>query len=52
MNRAYQLGGRIGMVVDGEIVITGNDAQTKAHTDPRVRQFIRGALEGPLMVSP
>jgi phospholipid/cholesterol/gamma-HCH transport system ATP-binding protein len=52
MNRAYQLGGRIGMVVDGEIVVTGNEQQTKAHTDPRVRQFIRGELEGPLMVSP
>ncbi len=52
MNRAYQLGGRIGMVVDGEIVVTGNEAQTKAHSDPRVRQFIRGSLEGPLMVSP
>jgi len=48
MNRARQLGGRIAMVVDGEVIVTGDHAQTLAHPDPRVRQFVRGLLEGPL----
>lgn len=51
MNRAYQLGGRIAMVVDGEVIVTGTHEQTLAHPDPRVRQFIRGQLEGPLTVT-
>ena len=50
MNRAYQLAGRIGMVVDGELLITGGRQETEAHQDPRVRQFIRGDIEGPLTV--
>jgi phospholipid/cholesterol/gamma-HCH transport system ATP-binding protein len=48
MARAYQLADRIAMVVDGEVLVIGNKEQTKAHSDPRVRQFIRGELEGPL----
>lgn len=50
MNRAFQMADRIGMVVDGELLITGTPEQTKAHPDPRVHQFIRGSLEGPLTV--
>lgn len=48
MARAYQLADRITMVVDGELIVTGNRAQTLAHKDPRVAQFVRGLLEGPL----
>lgn len=48
MARAYQLADRIAMVVDGELIITGNRDQTLAHKDPRVIQFIHGNLEGPL----
>jgi phospholipid/cholesterol/gamma-HCH transport system ATP-binding protein len=48
MARAYQLADRITMVVDGELIVTGTKAQTLAHKDPRVAQFIRGDLEGPL----
>ncbi|MBX9767301.1 MAG: ABC transporter ATP-binding protein [Bdellovibrionales bacterium] len=48
MNRAYQMAHRIGMIVDGELVVTGTPEQTRNHADPRVHQFIRGALEGPL----
>lgn len=48
MNRAYQMANRIGMVVDGELIITGNVGETKSHTDKRVHQFITGELEGPL----
>lgn len=48
MNRAYQMADRIGVVVDQELVITGTPEQTKNHPDPRVHQFVRGLLEGPL----
>lgn len=52
MNRAYQMADRIGMVVDGGLIITGNQTQTKMHSDPRVHQFIRGQLQGPLTAIP
>ncbi len=48
MARAYQLADRIAMVVDGEIIVTGDRESTLRNTDPRVVQFIRGQLEGPL----
>ncbi|NUN05824.1 MAG: ABC transporter ATP-binding protein [Bdellovibrio sp.] len=48
MNRAFQLADRIAMVVDKKLVITGTPEETKYHKDPRVHQFIRGLLEGPL----
>lgn len=50
MQRAYQTANRIGMVVDHELLICGAPAETLAHKDPRVAQFIRGNLEGPLTV--
>lgn len=52
MQRAYQTGDRIGMVVDRELVICGTPEETQTHRDPRVAQFIRGSLEGPLTVQP
>lgn len=48
MARAYQLGDRLAMVVDGEIIVTGDKDSTLKHKDPRVRQFVRGSLDGPL----
>ena len=48
MARAYQLADRIVMVVDKEIIVTGDKEETLAHKDPRVAQFIRGELKGPL----
>ncbi|WP_347355818.1 ABC transporter ATP-binding protein [Bdellovibrio sp.] len=48
MNRAFQMADRIGVVVDQELIITGNPEQTKNHADPRVHQFVRGLLQGPL----
>lgn len=48
VNRAYQLANRMALVVDQELVITGTPEQTKKHPDPRVQQFIHGALNGPL----
>lgn len=48
MNRAFQMADRIGMMVDGELIITGSVEETKVHSDPRVKQFIHGRLHGPL----
>jgi phospholipid/cholesterol/gamma-HCH transport system ATP-binding protein len=50
MHRAYQLADRIVMVVDKEVVDCGSPEETQNHKDPRVAQFIRGLLEGPLTV--
>jgi phospholipid/cholesterol/gamma-HCH transport system ATP-binding protein len=52
MARAYQLADRIAMVVDGEIIVTGDKSRTLSHADPRVTQFVRGRLEGPLTEAP
>ena len=49
MNRAYQMADKIAMVYNQELIITGNESETKAHNHPAVKQFIRGALEGPLL---
>ena len=48
MNRAYQLAGDIGMVVDQEFIRMGGREATESFRDPRVQQFIKGGLEGPL----
>jgi phospholipid/cholesterol/gamma-HCH transport system ATP-binding protein len=50
MNRADQMGDRIGMVVDTELIVCGTPEETKRHPDPRVQQFIHGSLQGPLTV--
>jgi phospholipid/cholesterol/gamma-HCH transport system ATP-binding protein len=48
VNRAYQLANRMALVVDQQLIITGTPEETKKHPDPRVQQFIRGSLSGPL----
>jgi phospholipid/cholesterol/gamma-HCH transport system ATP-binding protein len=48
MNRAYQLGGRILFVIDGDVLDLGHEAQAKSSPDLRVQQFIRGEPQGPL----
>lgn len=50
INRAYQMADRIIMIVDKELIVTGSPEQTKQHKDPRVHQFVRGELTGPLTV--
>jgi phospholipid/cholesterol/gamma-HCH transport system ATP-binding protein len=48
MNRAWQMADRLAMVIDGELVVTGNVEETRRHQDARVQQFIKGLLQGPL----
>jgi phospholipid/cholesterol/gamma-HCH transport system ATP-binding protein len=50
MNRAYQLADRILMVVDQKVLEAGTPETILTNPDPRVRQFIRGELKGPLTV--
>lgn len=50
MNRAYQMADKICVVVDGEVLLTGSSEATQKSSEPRVFQFIRGLLEGPLSV--
>lgn len=52
MNRAYQMADRILMVVAGEVLEAGNAHSIYSHPDPRIQQFIRGGLHGPLTVFP
>ena len=48
IHRAYQLGERIALLADGKLIIGGTPAQTRATHDSALKQFIEGALEGPL----
>ncbi|HEY8270184.1 MAG TPA: ATP-binding cassette domain-containing protein [Pseudobdellovibrionaceae bacterium] len=48
VNRAYQLANRMALVIEQELIVTGTPEETKKHPDPRVQQFIRGSLKGPL----
>jgi phospholipid/cholesterol/gamma-HCH transport system ATP-binding protein len=50
MNRAYQMSDRILMVVDKEVIEAGTPKSILENKDPRVHQFIRGELKGPLTV--
>lgn len=48
MNRAFQMADRIGIVLEGELLVTGSPAETRQHPDRRVQQFILGSTQGPL----
>ncbi len=50
ISRAYQFAGRIFLVAKTEVLETGSAAETLAHSDPRVQQFINGRLTGPLNI--
>jgi phospholipid/cholesterol/gamma-HCH transport system ATP-binding protein len=42
MNRAYQMGDRISMIINGSLVVMGSPEETKNFSDARVQNFIRG----------
>lgn len=48
MALAYKMAGRIAIVIDQSVIVTGNKDQTLNHPDARVQQFIHGSLHGPL----
>jgi phospholipid/cholesterol/gamma-HCH transport system ATP-binding protein len=45
---AYKMAGRIALVADQSVIVTGTKDETINHSDPRVQQFIHGYLNGPL----
>lgn len=49
ISRAYQMAGRIFLVANREVLETGSAEKTKNHPDPRVQQFIKGEMQGPLV---
>lgn len=51
LRTAYKVADRILMVIDQEVIDTGSPSATKLHSDPRVQQFIKGDLEGPIHIS-
>ena len=48
MQRAYQLGDRVCLLAQGELIIGGTPADVQATHDPAIRQFIYGLRHGPL----
>lgn len=49
--RAYQIADQMAFTFNGELILAGKPEQAKAHTDPRIQQFLKGALKGPLTES-
>jgi phospholipid/cholesterol/gamma-HCH transport system ATP-binding protein len=48
MDGVYRIADRVAMLYDGRIIATGTPHEFKNAADPIVRQFVHGALEGPL----
>ncbi|MCJ8276435.1 MAG: ATP-binding cassette domain-containing protein, partial [Bdellovibrionales bacterium] len=48
MMRAYQLAGEIMVCFHQDFIKTGSDEQTRAFNNPKVQQFIKGEVQGPL----
>lgn len=48
--RAYDMANHIVLVANQEVLDIGSVSDFKKSTDPRVQQFIRGDLEGPLKI--
>jgi phospholipid/cholesterol/gamma-HCH transport system ATP-binding protein len=48
MEGVYRVADRVAMLYDGRVIATGTPDEFKNAADPIVRQFVHGALEGPL----
>ncbi len=48
MQGVYRVADRVAMLYDGRIIATGSPDEFRETADPIVRQFVLGALEGPL----
>lgn len=48
MEGVYRTADRVAMLYDGRIIATGTPTDFKSSADPIVRQFVHGALDGPL----
>lgn len=52
MQRAYQLGDRIALLAQGELIMGGGPKEIQASKDARIQQFIYGRKDGPLTRRP
>lgn len=50
MRFAYHMADRIFMVINQEVIDCGTAEEIKMNTDPRVHQFIRGEVKGPISI--
>ena len=48
VDRLLKVTDRVGMMHEGRIVFDGTTAEARESTNPLIRQFLRGALNGPL----
>lgn len=48
LDRLLTVTDRVGMMLDGQLVFEGSTDEAKNATDPRVNQFVRGLVDGPL----
>lgn len=48
MQSVFRIADRILMLYDGKVQILGTPAEVKASTDPVVRQFVNGEVDGPI----
>jgi phospholipid/cholesterol/gamma-HCH transport system ATP-binding protein len=48
MEGVYRVASQVAMLYDGRIIATGTPDEFKDAADPVVRQFVHGALEGPM----
>ena len=52
MQGVYRVADRVAMLYDGRIIAVGSPDEIRGSGDPIVRQFISGALDGPLSILP
>jgi phospholipid/cholesterol/gamma-HCH transport system ATP-binding protein len=48
LDRLLTVTDRVGMMLDGRLIFEGSTEEAKNSSDPRVHQFVRGAVDGPL----
>jgi phospholipid/cholesterol/gamma-HCH transport system ATP-binding protein len=48
MEGVYRVADRVAMLYDGRIIATGTPGDFRDAADPIVRQFVHGALDGPM----
>lgn len=48
LDRMLSVTDRVGMLFEGRLIFDGTTAEAKACSEPRVRQFVHGLIDGPL----
>ncbi len=48
LDRLLTVTDRVGMMLGGRLIFEGSTEEAKNATDPRVHQFVHGAVDGPL----